>query len=269
MKRTVLVVVLWASTAAWAQDAESSAATASSNRAASLDEGDASVADFSSAPAASEADPSPSHETQDDDAGHEAAAGAAASQTSIKTKPLVNPVKSTRASKLGQVGQTSARSRELPWYRGAVFSLALVLAAIAALALLLRRLLPSFRPGGVGLVEVVGRTHLSPKQTLNLVRVGRRLVLVGATSERLNALCQIDDPREVMEILARVPGSSTLGSVGFEEALTEATRSFEEEDLEAGEVAQMPSAARLDEAKGRVQGLLARLKTMQRQVDEP
>lgn len=272
MQRFVLLAVgLSASTAAWAGDSGPPTTTATSNLAASLDEPEARPPEPTPAPLEQGAVTSDSNPIKIDEA---ATVDATASQADssndadgVMSGSVLEPVRSRRAVRLNRPGPGVQRDQALPWYRGAVISLAVVLAVIAGLALLLRRLLPSFRPGSGGLVEVVGRSHLSPKQSLNLVRVGRRLVLVGATPERMSALCEIDDPREVMEILARVPSSSGLGGGRFEEVLTEAGREFDEPDEAPGEVGKMPSAARLDEAKGRVQGLLARLKTMQRQVD--
>lgn len=53
-----------------------------------------------------------------------------------------------------------------------------------------------------GVIEIVSRTALSPRQGLVLVRVGPRMVLVGTTHERLSALDVIDDA----ELCARLAG---------------------------------------------------------------
>jgi len=93
------------------------------------------------------------------------------------------------------------QSPSLPWYRNGLVSLAIVLGVIVAAAALARRLIPSVRASSSGLIEVVGRSHLAPKQSLALIRVGRRLLLVGLTAERVSTLCQIDEPGEVAELL--------------------------------------------------------------------
>lgn len=287
MNRFVLVAAgLSVSILAWAQDVGPPAPTATSNRAASLDERQAEPADavFDTVeldavppPIQQPAPPKPDVKTvaeattsqretlgQLDGLRSEAAGGAVG-----KNRPGRPWTGRARRPGSVPVGNGSVGDKSLPWYRSTLVSLAVVLGVIAGLALLFKRLMPSHRQGRGGLVEVVGRTHLSAKQSLNLVRVGRRLVLVGATPEGMRALCEIDDPREVMEILARVPGSSASSSGQFEAVLSEAASDFEASDLEVGEVGQLPSAARLDEAKGRVRGLLDRLRTMQQQVDEP
>jgi flagellar biogenesis protein FliO len=45
-----------------------------------------------------------------------------------------------------------------------------------------------------GLIEVLSRTNLTPRQSVCLVRVGPQLVLIGATSESLRPLSVIHDP---------------------------------------------------------------------------
>ncbi len=55
-----------------------------------------------------------------------------------------------------------------------------------------------------GIAEIVGQLPLSSKHNLFLVKFGRRLLLVGATSESINTLASIDDAGEVGEIVALV-----------------------------------------------------------------
>jgi len=55
-----------------------------------------------------------------------------------------------------------------------------------------------------GLIEIVSRTALSPKQALCLVRVGPRMVLVGVTPDRLTALDVVEDA----DLTARLAGES-------------------------------------------------------------
>jgi flagellar biosynthetic protein FliO len=113
------------------------------------------------------------------------------------------------------------------WLSG-LLPLAVVLAAFAGLVALTRRYLPrslSARLTGGGIVEVLARQHLSPKQSIALIKVGRRVVLVGVTPDRLSCLDSITDPDEVASVVGRVasgrPGSLT--STFQNEVLREAT----------------------------------------------
>ena len=94
----------------------------------------------------------------------------------------------------------------------------LALAAVIGLILLMRwggrkfLALPAAASGG--LMQVVARTPLAPRQQLVLVRVGRRLMVIGDSGGRLSGLGQIDDPDEVAALLgqARTPGPAAVGS---------------------------------------------------------
>jgi flagellar biosynthetic protein FliO len=55
--------------------------------------------------------------------------------------------------------------------------------------------------GSRGELEVLETRALGPNRSLQLVRVGRRAVLVGVTADRINQLLQIDDPEEVQGIV--------------------------------------------------------------------
>jgi flagellar biogenesis protein FliO len=57
--------------------------------------------------------------------------------------------------------------------------------------------------GGKGL-DVLASVSLSPRHQLRLVRLGRRVVLVGVGPEGLAALSEVTDPAEVADLLAEV-----------------------------------------------------------------
>jgi len=64
-------------------------------------------------------------------------------------------------------------------------------------------------PGAAGrgasrAIEVLSRSPLSPKQQVLLIRVGRRLVVVGDTGSQMNALCEITDPDEIASLVGQL-----------------------------------------------------------------
>ncbi len=75
------------------------------------------------------------------------------------------------------------------------FCLALVLAICGGIALAARRLAPR---AAAGAVQVVGRVSLSPKHSVYLLRVGRRVLVLGAGPQGPPALItELDDvPQE-------------------------------------------------------------------------
>ncbi len=83
--------------------------------------------------------------------------------------------------------------------------LVIVLGVIGVIVMAVRRWLPKgSRFGGGGVINILARHHLSPKQSLCLVRLGRRVLLVGVTSDRISPVAEIGDPVEASEILAAV-----------------------------------------------------------------
>jgi len=93
----------------------------------------------------------------------------------------------------------------------AVLRTVLALAVVAALIFGLRILLRRFGAGRLvgrtsGPVSVLGRTSVSPRQQLLLIRVGRRLVLVGSGPEGMAALMEIRDADEVADLVRLAEG---------------------------------------------------------------
>ena len=71
--------------------------------------------------------------------------------------------------------------------------------------------------GHSGVMQVVSRTMLAPKQQLLLVRVGRRILIVGDSGGRLSGIGQIEDPDEVAGLLSQSKSAvdNTPKSVNF------------------------------------------------------
>ena len=94
-----------------------------------------------------------------------------------------------------------------------------------------------------GAIEVLSRTSLSGKQSLVLVRMGRRLLLLGVTGDEMNTLCVVEDPDQVATLVGEAaggqPGSMTQM---FARAFAEESQAYdpnlideEEEKAEARE----------------------------------
>jgi len=77
----------------------------------------------------------------------------------------------------------------------------LVLGLIFLLGYLVRRfILPKVRLGGRDL-EVLARTYVGNKQSVALVRAGRRVLVVGVTASRVNLLTCLDDSMEAAHLI--------------------------------------------------------------------
>jgi flagellar biosynthetic protein FliO len=102
--------------------------------------------------------------------------------------------------------------------------------------------------GGRGELEVLETRVLGPNRSLQLVRVGRRAVLVGVTPERINHLLEIDDPDEVERIAQSIETqrASTPGLGGLMNSVSRL--SLPTRGLPAAAPQPGPSAALVSEA---------------------
>ncbi len=152
---------------------------------------------------------------------------------------------------LQEGGRSAASSRTSTWRN--LIPLLLVLGLIVLIATVIRRFTPVRRMlTGAGVVDIVARTPVSAKQSLVLVKMGRRLVLVGVCPDRLSALAEVDDPDEVAGMLGQA-ASSEGGSIRaqFAEAFGEQVSAYAE-----------PSADEAVRSGGHVRSLLEKVRTL-------
>ncbi|MDO8630511.1 MAG: flagellar biosynthetic protein FliO, partial [Phycisphaerales bacterium] len=113
-----------------------------------------------------------------------------------------------------------------------------------------------------GVMRVVGRTALSPRQSLALVRVGRRFVVVGVSPDRVDAVCDITDSDEVADLAAQASAKGLSGSSGFATWLNREAADYVQHDREADR-----TSPTVDKGLGAVSKplaeLLQRLRSMQ------
>jgi len=98
-----------------------------------------------------------------------------------------------------------------PWgYLGLVFNLGLVLVAIWAAVMAMRWYVRRMNGeiGGARQLQVLESRALGPNRSLHLVRLADRAVLLGVTSDRINALLTVDDPAEVERMVATAAAGS-------------------------------------------------------------
>ncbi len=114
------------------------------------------------------------------------------------------------------------------------------------------------RPRHPGLIEVLSRTPLSPRQSLCLVRVGPQLVLLGVASDGVRPLHVISDPNVAASLLGEAararPDSS---SAAFSQALDREAQAYPQPEESP---APADATADLAAARDRVLGALARLR---------
>ncbi|MEM7626417.1 MAG: flagellar biosynthetic protein FliO [Planctomycetota bacterium] len=111
-------------------------------------------------------------------------------------------------------------------------------------------------------VEVLSRTTVAPKNHVLLLRVGRRVLVVGDSGSGLRTLANLDDPEEIASVLQSVtsqqPTSVTKSFNGLVARFNgeyEAKSRFAEEGGDDSEIA-------LDRTRDALSGLKSRLKAM-------
>lgn len=115
-----------------------------------------------------------------------------------------------------------------PWYTNGFLSLAVVIVLIGVIAWVVKRLAPRTRLGGSA-VRILGRTYLSPKQSLALVRVGNRVALIGITPDHISHVMAVDDLATADSTLAGV-GAETGSADQFNGFLEKETNFFGTEE---------------------------------------
>jgi len=163
-------------------------------------------------------------------------------------------------------GQTRQHGGELaaarPWYLRPVSALAVVVALILVAAWAAKRWLPGVRRDSKGgPMQVLATTYLSPKQSLALVRCGRRVILIGVTPEHISSLAVMDETNELPDLAhASVRGDGERLSGQFNEALDEAASDFGRNDA-AWDEPLGPDERELAAARQEIRGLLNRVRS--------
>jgi flagellar biogenesis protein FliO len=90
-----------------------------------------------------------------------------------------------------------------------LLALAVVIVLIFVARILLKRFSPVSGPQRREVLDVLARTTVSPRHQLLLVRVGRRVVLVGQGPASLTTLSEVTDAEEVAALIETIAGAGT------------------------------------------------------------
>ena len=220
------------------------------------------IASLLTAPAGAAADGSPG---ADASAGLPAAAVSGATRHSDPWEAIApdrDPTVLRRSSRPPGSATRRTPARNSPGWLRTTASLAAVVALIVLLAWGYRTvaggsLSLAGRGRVAGLIDVVSRTAVSPRQWLVLVRVGPRMVLLGVGPERIETLDAIDDP----ELVSQLAGAATVArgdssTAEFRAALREQERQYSADAIERSE----PKPDDADELSDRLARTLRRIR---------
>jgi flagellar biogenesis protein FliO len=147
------------------------------------------------------------------------------------------------------------------------------LGVVIALIFLLRWAAKFFFPSVAGrspshIVEVLARSMLTPKQHVVLIRVGRRLIVVGDSGAQMNTLCEIADPDEVASLVGQLRDEKISAASGFGSLFGRFSRRFdasEEPDTPPLRDAEDPPADSEASARSELDGLRDRVRLLAEQ----
>jgi flagellar biosynthetic protein FliO len=189
--------------------------------------------------------------------GHQSEAPKPAVKTPLESeqeikRPDAIQVRHTTAFSAEQKALERQTKASVGWRVYDLIPLGIVLGLIVVVALVIKRFMPARSLlGGAGL-EILTRLNVSSKQSVAVVKVGKRLLVLGICPERINTLCVIEDPVEMAEYLgeiaARQPSSITQA---FKNSFDQEVDVYPEADPEAI-------------AGGQVRGLLEKVRSMKK-----
>jgi flagellar biogenesis protein FliO len=128
-------------------------------------------------------------------------------------------------------------------------------------------------------VQILARSSISPKQHILLLRIGRRVIVVGDSGAQMNPLSEITDPDEIASLLGQLQDEkSTLPAKAFSALFSRARDEFEEdeprsveqrggeaEDDEEDPQEMAPAAAvdpAISETRQEISGLMDRIRVL-------
>ncbi len=91
-------------------------------------------------------------------------------------------------------------------FTSTTIALIFVIILIFAVAWIFRKAWPggSMLFGVIPFVNILGRTNLSPKQSIVAIKVGERIILLGVTEHHISTIISIDDEKEVSKFLSYI-----------------------------------------------------------------
>lgn len=164
---------------------------------------------YAAAPAAAQAAPNNNTTNQP-------AAVAAASVTgtaAYESSPLAFAGSENRRNR----SNGESRSYSMPSIWPALLAVFAVCAVFVGILYLMKKYIPGHKQlFSHPAMELLGRTHLDQRRFVTLLRVGRRLVVVGVCAEEMRTLAEITDEAEITEIMEVARPKTEVGLTIFQ-----------------------------------------------------
>ena len=153
--------------------------------------------------------------------------------------------------------------------RRVMLALGLVLALIFALRWAVKRYFPSVAGGANGIIRVLSRSSLTPKQHVLLVQVGKRVLVVADNGTQMSSLSEITDADEVALLVGQA-ATRTSARESFGAKFGKEQESYEEKPA-ADEVEVVAAQEPHDEGalglkSGEIDGLMEKVRALAKQL---
>jgi flagellar protein FliO/FliZ len=145
----------------------------------------------------------------------------------LEQKTILSPSASEKTTSTQAHTKHKSLTLTNPW-----IALTLVLALILIAAWLLRNLSSSGNRlfGSLPILQVLGRTHLSSKHTLALIKLDNKLLLIGITDHQISPLLTFENEDEISRILTHIEQNRPAGiTSGFRNLFSRENNEFESE----------------------------------------
>jgi Flagellar biogenesis protein len=131
---------------------------------------------------------------------------------SFEEQPMQFSATERRRARTGE-----QREFRLPSILPALFCVLVVCAIFVAVLYVIKKYLPGHRQMFAHpAMEFLGRTHLDQRRFVSILRVGRRIVVVGVSPDEMHTLSEITDEAEVTEILEVARPKTETGLTMFQ-----------------------------------------------------
>ncbi|MDR0362385.1 MAG: flagellar biosynthetic protein FliO [Planctomycetota bacterium] len=105
-----------------------------------------------------------------------------------------------------------SQPKSLPSILSVLFYVLIISSLFVAVLWFMKRCLPGHKQlFSHPALEVLGRSHLDQRRYVSLLRVGRRIIVVGVSQEGLSSLSEITDEEEITEILEVARPKAEMG----------------------------------------------------------
>lgn len=171
-----------------------------------------------------------------------------------------------------QARERQARPRRPNSYSvSSLFPLLFYVALICGLFIVVLKMLKKYVPGHRRLfthpsMEILGRAHIDQKRYVSLLRVGKRVIVIGVSPDEMRSLSEITDEAEITEIMEVARPKTESGLTIFQKLFQRTVLDVEQETEQA--VLENKAEEKAKELEESLSSLRERVKSI-RNLEEP